>query len=114
MHSIFRLGGAPMWAILVCGLFAIAASIRYAVRPERRMLPLVVSLGVLTLLTGAFGFVTGFVITLLHVGELPDAQRWIWMIGLGESLVDAAFALSLVVVAAIATSVGTFRVARAA
>jgi hypothetical protein len=44
---------------------------------------------------------------------VPADRRWIWMLGLGESLVNVAFALALVAVATLAMVVGTWKVSRA-
>jgi biopolymer transport protein ExbB/TolQ len=113
MTEWFSLGGFPMWATLLFGVLSIGAAARYAIRPERRFVPLVVSLGSMTLLSGLFGFVTGLAKSLNALDAMPADRRWIWMLGLGESLVNVAFALALVAVATFATVVGTWKVSRA-
>jgi hypothetical protein len=112
MAEWFSLGGFPMWLTLVCGLLSIGAGARYAIRPERRFVPLVVSLGSMTLLTGLFGFVAGLVRSLNALDMVPADRRWIWMLGLGESLVNVAFALALVALATFAMVIGTWKIAR--
>ena len=108
----FQLGGFGMWFVLVFGLMAIVASTRYALVPEARFVPLVLSLGALTLLSGAFGFVTGMIATFRTVQAVAAEERWVWMIGLGESLLNVAFALGLLGLAALAMVVGAFRLSR--
>jgi hypothetical protein len=108
----FQLGGFGMWLTLVFGFMAIAASARYAFTPERRFVPLVVSLGALTLISGALGFVTGLIATFQTVERVAADQRWLWMIGVGESLVNLAFALCLLGLAGVAMVIGAFRLAR--
>ena len=61
MMQWFSLGGYPMWVTLLFGALSIAAAARYAVRPERRFVPLVVTLGSMTFLSGSLGFVTGVI-----------------------------------------------------
>lgn len=112
MAHWFQLGGFPMWFTLVFGVVTIAASVRYAARPERRYVPLTISLGAMTLLNGAFGFVAGLIMSLNGLPKAAADQRWVWMVGLGESLVNVAFALALVGLATMAMVVGTWRLAR--
>src|SRR5262245_58562050 len=112
MTHWFQLGGFPMWFTLVFGVLSIAASLRYAARPERRLVPLTISLGMMTLLNGAFGFVAGLIMSLNGLPKAAAAERWIWMVGLGESLVNIAFALALVGLATLAMVIGTWRLSR--
>jgi hypothetical protein len=107
-------GGYPMLVTLVFGVFSIGAAARYAVRPERRYVPLVVALGSMTFLCGLFGFTTGVIKSLAGLDLVPADRRWIWMLGLGESLVNVAFAFGLVAVATLAMVIGAWKVARLA
>jgi hypothetical protein len=113
MSHWFHLGGFAMWITSVFGLLAVGASIRYAHEPVRRLVPLTVSLGGLTLLSGALGFVTGLVKSLNALPDVAPGDRWIWMVGLGESLVNVAFALALVSIAALGMVVGAWKLSRA-
>ena len=109
MIEAFAMGGWGMYPTAFFGLLMLGASIRYALQPERRFLPLQVSLGILTLLAGAMGFVTGVIMTFSHMGEVGPDQKWIAMLGVGESLHNVALALMLVIFATILSSVGAFR-----
>lgn len=108
----FQLGGFAMWLVLVFGLMAVAAAVRYARAPETHLVPLVLSLGGLTLVGGALGFVTGLIATFQSVPRLDEDERWVWMVGMGESLVNLAFALSLLGLAGAAMVVGSYRLSR--
>jgi hypothetical protein len=88
----------------------IGAAIPYALKPDRRFVPLQVSLGIMTLVAGSLGFVTGLIKSLGAIHQVPEGQRFIWLIGLGESLNNVALALALVVLAAAVISVGALRV----
>jgi hypothetical protein len=112
MPSWFRDGGFPMWITMTFGLLAIGASARYALQPLRRYVPLAISLGSMTLVSGAFGLVTGLIKSLRALPQVGPERRWIWMVGLGESLQNVAFALALVAVATLAITVGTWRLSR--
>jgi hypothetical protein len=108
-----RLGGIGMWLTLVCGFALVGAGLRYAVSPEKRYVPLLVGLGVMTLASGAMGFTTGLIASCAAIGQVAENERFVTIIGLGESLYNVAFALLFVFVAAAAASVGAIRVSRA-
>jgi hypothetical protein len=112
MPTWFHDGGFPMWITMVFGLLAIGAAARYALQPLRRYLPLVMSLGGMTLVSGAFGLVAGLIKSLRALPQVGPDQRWIWMVGLGESLQNVAFALALVAVATLAVTIGAWRLSR--
>lgn len=115
MVEAFRLGGFGMYPTLVFGVLLIGASLRYAIKPEARFVPLQVTLGLLTLFAGMLGFVTGLITTFTHMDAVPaDGNKWIPLIGAGESLVNLALALALVVMAVIAASIGAAKIARGA
>lgn len=113
MREAFQMGGWGMYPTLVFGLLMLAASVRYAISPERRYVPLLVSLGMMTFSAGALGFVTGTIKSLSAIGEVPDEKRWIWLLGVGESLNCVALALTLIVIGTIAGSIGALRISRA-
>ena len=113
MLEYFHMGGWGMYPTTIFGMVLLAAATRYAVRPDRRLVPLQVSLALLTFLSGCLGFVTGVIKSLNALDAVKPEQRWIWLLGVGESLNNVALALVLLVVASIAVAIGTLRVARA-
>lgn len=114
MIESFREGGFGMIPTLVFGVMLVLAAAQYARTPERRFVPLQVSLGVVTLASGALGFVTGVIKSFSALGQVGDKDRWIWALGVGESAQNLVLALGLVTLAAAAASVGALRVARSA
>ena len=112
MGEAFHQGGWGMYPTALFGLLLLAASIRYAFSPDKRFVPLQVSLGIITLTSGGLGFVTGMIKSLSAIGEVTAEQRWIWLLGMGESLNNVALALLLVTVGSIAAGVGAMRIAR--
>jgi hypothetical protein len=114
MSDWFHLGGFAMWVTLLFGALMIAAAARYASRPVRQYLPVAISLGVMTLLSGAFGFAAGVARSMNGLPDVSPDRRWIWLVGCGESLVNMAFALGLIAIATFAIVVGTWRIARQA
>lgn len=114
MPEWFQLGGFGMWFVLAFGAGMTGASIRYGLRPLPRFVPLLLTFGVLTVASGAFGFVTGLIATVHHLEGVAVADRLpVFIVGFGESLHNVAFALGLVLVAALATTTGVWRSARA-
>ena len=109
MLDAFRMGGWGMAPTALFGLLLLAASIRYLVSPDRRFIPLQLSLGIMTIASGALGFVTGVMRSLSHIGEVAPDKRWIWAYGVSESMNNLALALALITLAAVAASVGAYR-----
>ncbi|WP_437563382.1 hypothetical protein [Sorangium sp. So ce542] len=112
MVEAFHMGGWGMYPTLVFGPLLLAASVRYAVSPERRFVPLQVSLGILTLVSGGLGFVSGTIKSLTLMGAVPPDARWLWIVGLGESLNNVALALALLILSALAATVGAYRISQ--
>ena len=109
MLEAFRLGGWGMIPTAIFGLLMLAASVRYAMSPEKRFVPLQISLGIMTMASGALGFVTGVMKSFSYLGQAAPDDRWIWTLGVGESLNNVALALGLVTLAAVAASIGAYR-----
>ena len=113
MREMFHIGGFGMYPTALFGLLLVGVSIRYAIKPESRFIPLQVTLGLLTFFAGCLGFVTGVITSFSHLMELKggDGTHWAPVIGVGESLANVALALALVIMATIAASVGAARIA---
>ena len=109
MVDAFHRGGWGMIPTALFGLLLIAASVRYAISPERRFVPLQVTLGIMTLASGGLGFATGLIKSISSVETATSDLRFIWVLGMGESLNNVALALGLHTLGAIAASVGAWR-----
>ncbi|WP_164013920.1 hypothetical protein [Pyxidicoccus trucidator] len=115
MQNAFIEGGWGMYPTLVVGLALIATCLQYARRPESRYVPLMLSLGLVTLMSGALGFFSG-IISLLryYTGAGSDMATSVLFVGFYESLHNVAFALMLATLGALLTSVGAWRLSRGA
>jgi hypothetical protein len=102
-------GGPGMIPTLLFGVLLVAAAAKYALRPEKRFVPLMISLGLMTLFAGSLGFVSGMIKSCSAIGTAPPDERYVTVIGLGESLNNIALALALCLLAAMATAVGALR-----
>jgi hypothetical protein len=112
MSDFFVAGGWSMYPTLLAGLGLLGASIQYALRPARRQVPLMVALGLLTLISGGLGFVTGLVECLRFLGGAPSQELSLLAFGVQESLHNVVLALLLAMLAALAASVGAWRLSR--
>ena len=115
MMEHFRNGGWGMFPILIFGVVLLAAAIRYAVRPEKRLVPLLFGLGILTIASGGLGFVTGLMTTANAIGTIPEFTSragLITIIGVGESLNNVAFSLVFVTLASLTACLGAWQIAR--
>jgi hypothetical protein len=112
MTDFFVAGGWGMYPTTLFGLLLLAAGIAYAALPERRFVPLLVSLGVVTLGSGLLGTVTGFINTFMYIQQVAEAkQRVITLLGVSESLNNLVLALIFVVLSTLVASVGALRLA---
>jgi hypothetical protein len=111
MGEAFRLGGWGMYPTLIFGLFLTLWAMRYAASPDPHTLPLVKSLGLLTVLSGLLGTVTGVIKAIIAVGQLPPEKHFLWVIGFGEALNCFGLGLVLAVLASLFVSAGNYRIA---
>ena len=114
MIEAYRIGGWGMFPTTIFGFVLLLAAVQYARHPERRRLGVMIGLGVLTFLAGSLGFVTGVIKTLTHATD-ANAQAAVGALtaeGIGESLNNIGLALSLLIIATIAATIGAARAGR--
>jgi hypothetical protein len=112
MLDIFREGGMGTIPTALFGVLLIAAAIRYAMSPEKRHVPVQISLAVATLACGGLGFVTGVRKSIEAASQAKLDDRWIVAIGASESLQNLVLAFGLVAIGALAATVGAARFAQ--
>jgi hypothetical protein len=106
--NMIHAAGPGVFPTMLFGAILIAVSVRYAIRPDKRLVPLLLSLNVVTVLAGGCAFVTGVITTLSAHAESAVVVG----VGVGESLCNVAVALSLMIFGGLAVTVGAARVAR--
>lgn len=110
MQEAFRLGGWGMYPTLVFGCFLVFVAARYALGPSRPRLHQAMAVGALTFLGSCVGFVAGVINTLSAAKEVPDHLRGVVIVtGLGESLINIAFGLCLLVIGTLGVVAGLSR-----
>lgn len=109
MRLFIMEAGWGIWPVLAFGLITLVLAIRHIQRPDASRLPLIIGFGLTTLLFGALGTIIGVQTSARYIAEVTDAERWIFVLGLRESLNNMVAALFLVVVSTLATTFGTHR-----
>ena len=116
MLEFFKAGGVPMFGVLVCGLAALVAAIRFAMSPDRRKVSAVVALSVAALSSSVLGFVTdlnavGAAIQKVEEFQKFDVLPFILIQGFRESLSPLILGLALLTVIWLVMAVGFRRLA---
>ena len=115
-NTFFRDGGWGMYPTSLFGFLLVAAGVLCVIRPERRFVPLLLSLGAMTTGSGLLGCAVGLVTTFHYLPRVPEVdQRFtIAALGCAESLNNVVLALILVVLASLLSAVAALRAALAA
>lgn len=113
MIHFIREAGYGIWPVLLFGAAALALAGWHALRPRRDLVPLIAGTGLATVLFGALGTVIGLKVSVDHIVELGADERWIFLIGLSESLNNLVAALVIASFAAVLGSIGSHRQVRA-
>jgi hypothetical protein len=112
MSDMIREAGWPIFPVMIFGFSALAVSLRHALLPQRSLMPLFLSFAAATLVMGALGTALGVQQSARHIGDVPPEQRYIFLIGLKESLNCAAGALLIMLPACLAAGIGSHRMAK--
>ena len=111
--NFYEAGGWGMYPTSLFGFLLVASGVLLVLRPERRFVPLVLSLGVVTLGSGVLSACVGMVNSFHYLGRVPEAEQLkIAALGCAESLHNLVLALILIVLTALLTSIGAWRAAR--
>jgi hypothetical protein len=113
--TFFKEGGWGMFPTTIFGSLLLLAALLYALKPERRFVPLVLTFGAITMFSGLLGFSVG-AITTFHAVAMEvtglEKQHAITLLGLAESANNIVLALIGLVMASLVASVGAVRIAR--
>lgn len=107
MGTFIREGGWPMWPVLIVGAISIAVAARYVVAPRVQLLPNLAGLGLLTILLGVLGTALGVQASAEYIDRVDDSQRWIFLLGLRESLNNLVAALVIVAIDTLVVTLGS-------
>lgn len=105
--------GWVFYPVLLFGFIAIGLAARYAITMRKELFALIVAFGVATLIMGLLGTIIGVQRSAQYIGDVDDAHRWIFLLGLRESLNNLVGACVLAMITTLTTGLGGFRIARA-
>ncbi len=112
--NFYQNGGWGMYPTTLFGFFLVASGVLLVLRPEKRYLPLVSGLTLVTLCSGFLGCSVGFINTFRYIQDVaPEEQLKIAAVGCAESLNNVVLALMIVVVTTLLGCVGALRALRA-
>jgi hypothetical protein len=110
MIEFIRDAGVPVVIpTLFFGLVAIVLAARYARRPSRPLLEIVIGSSIATMLMGFLGFVLGIQASARTIGQVAADERWIFLIGVKESLNNVVAALVMVLIVSLLATAGRYR-----
>jgi hypothetical protein len=112
MRDFILDGGYGIYPVLVFGLAAIALAVRYARSPREGDLALLVGTGIATLLLGTLGTVTGIQMSAGGIHATPE--KWLFLVGLKESLNVLVTALGAITLEVLIATYGAVKLARRA
>jgi hypothetical protein len=106
-------GGWGMYPTTVFGFLLVVSGVILLLRPERRYVPLVSCLGLITLGSGLLGTCVGIINTFHYLRSVaPADQLKIATIGCAESLNNLVLALLIIVFTCLLAAVGAVRALR--
>lgn len=112
MDDFYSEGGWTMYPTTLFGMLAVISSIILAARPERRFVPLVLSLDALTLFTGFLGTMWGLTGVVKSVANADAAGQQELIIGCAtQALSSLLLACALVCLAILCAASGALRLA---
>ncbi len=101
-----------IWPVLAFGLIALTLSILYALKPRRSRYALVVGFSAATVFAGFLGALTGVQNSVRYISKVEDGERWLFLVGLRESLNNTVCAFVIVTIACLLVTIGSYRAQR--
>ena len=109
MLHFIREGGWPIFIVLLSGAASLGTALRYSRDGQKNLLGVAIALAAATLVAGLFGSVAGIMKSAEYIGDLPPDQKWIVVLGVKESLNNAALALTFCFADALLITRGLWR-----
>lgn len=110
MVEFFKEGGVGMFPTVLFGFLFFASAVLYTLRPDRKLGPIVIVLGAVTIASGVLGLTMGLSNTMGYLHKVaPAEQLIIGAQGISESLNNLILALLLFLPTSLLGAVGAFR-----
>ena len=109
-------GGVPMLGVIVCGLAALVAAVRFAISPDKRKVAAIVSLSVAAAVSSLLGCAADLATVFKRIGVMeewqkPDVLPLVLIQGAAESLSPVILGFALLTVIWLVMAVGFRRLA---
>ena len=101
--------GPLIWLVLVAGIVALVMAALYAANRQRRQASAALAATAGTVIVALIATVTGFQRAVGPLGQVAAEERWIYLIGLQESLNNVVVALVLAFLVTVLLAIGTWR-----
>ncbi len=109
LSDFIRDAGWPIFPTLAFGIAALAVSIKMIDKPTEQLASLVRNLSCITLILGLFGTIVGLQHSVGAIEKVEPAMRWIFLLGLRETLNNLDAALLVLFPTMLCYTAGTFR-----
>ena len=116
MLEFFLAGGVPMLGVVVCGLVALIAAVRFALTPDKRKVAAIVALSVAALASSLLGLAADLAAVAGAISRTEELQKadvmpLVMIQGFRESLSPVILGLALLTVIWLVMAVGFRRLA---
>ena len=109
-EGFYHSGGYGMYPTTLFGFLLVLAAALYCFRPEKRLLPVVMTTGVLTIASGVLGTFTGLIVVFTYAKYVAAADvARVAAIGCAQAFSNIVFALVIVLVAGLAVLASELR-----
>lgn len=112
MYEMIHEAGWGIWPVLILGSAFFFLAVYHALSPRKETLALLKGVGIALIIAGCLGAVTGVQHSAAYIGEVKESERWIFLLGLRESLHNVVVAFVIACAATLIATVGSFRLAR--
>lgn len=114
MANYFHEAGWGIWPVMLFGGITLFFAVYHAIAPRKEFMTPIVGFGIATIIAGFLGAFTGIQNTVRYIEKVDLADKWIFYVGLRESLNNTVAALVIVTLCALATTVGVHRLSKRA
>ena len=104
--------GWGIWPVFIFGFASLFFSIYHLISPRRELVPLIIGFVAATIIAGLLGATTGVQHTVAYVEKVEEGQRWLFLVGLRESLNNLVAALVFACLDVLTASLGSMRLVR--
>ena len=114
MVNFFHEAGWGIWPVMLFGSITLFFACYHAITPRKDFMTPIVGFGIATIIAGFLGSVVGIQNSVRYIENVELADKWIYYIGVRESLNNSVAALVIATLCALAATVGFHRLSKRA